>query len=104
MTELTAANFDSFIAGAGDKPVLIDLWATWCGPCRMLSPLVEAFAEAHPEVAVGKADVDENGDLAERFGVNSIPTLLLFKNGQLVNRNVGYIPQAALEAFVATAK
>ena len=101
-TVLNKDNFDSFIRDAG-KPVLVDFWATWCGPCRMLSPLVEALAESRADIAVGKVDVDDNEELAARFGIQSIPTLLLFKDGQLVERSLGYIPQPALEAFVAKA-
>ncbi|MBR6030081.1 MAG: thioredoxin [Clostridia bacterium] len=101
-TALNKDNFDSFINGAG-KPVLVDLWASWCGPCRMLSPLVDALAESRSDIAVGKVDVDDNPDIAMRYGVQSIPTLLLFKDGELVDRSVGYVPQAALEAFVAKA-
>ena len=103
ITELTSANFDSFVKGT-DKPVLIDFWAPWCGPCRMLSPAVEKLAEARADVAVGKVNVDEAPDLAMRFGVQGIPTLLLFKGGEKVNQSVGLIPSAALEEFVNSAK
>ena len=102
ITVLTNENFDAFVKDAG-KPVLVDFWATWCGPCRMLSPLVEALADSREDIAVGKVDVDDNDELAARFGIQSIPTLLLFKNGELVDRSLGYIPQPALEAFVAKA-
>ncbi len=104
VTELTAENFDTFIKSTAN-PVLVDLWATWCGPCRMLSPLVDQFAAAHADtVSVGKVNVDDESEIAMQFGVQSIPTLLLFKDGKLVNKSVGYIPMPALEAFVATAK
>ena len=100
VTELNGANFDSFITGT-DKAVLVDFWASWCGPCKMLSPLVDALAETRKDsLAVGKVNVDEAGDLAMRFGVQSIPTLLLFKDGELIDKSVGYIPQKALEEFV----
>lgn len=100
-TVLTEANFDSFIKE--HDAVLIDFWATWCGPCRMLAPVVEGVAEAHPELAVGKVDVDEAEGLARRFQVMSIPTLILYKNGEKVAQQVGYMPPAALEQFVAKA-
>ncbi len=103
ITELTSANFDTFVKGT-DKPVLIDFWAPWCGPCRMLSPLVDSLAGERADIAVGKVNVDEAPDLAMRFGVQGIPTLLLFKNGEKVNQSVGLIPAAALQEFVDSAK
>ncbi len=102
ITELNSGNFDAFIAA--DKPVLVDFWASWCGPCRMLSPMVDALAERLGDTAaVGKVNVDDEGELAARFGIQSIPTLLLFRKGQLVNRSVGVIPPDALAQFVASA-
>ena len=102
ITELNSGNFDAFIAS--DKPVLVDFWAVWCGPCKMLSPLVDALAEKLGDaVAVGKVNVDDESDLAARFGIQSIPTLLLFRKGELVNRSVGVIPATALEQFVTSA-
>lgn len=99
--EIMTETFDSFVAQ--QQPALIDFWATWCGPCRMLAPVIEAVAAAHTELQVGKVDVDKNQELAEKFGIMSIPTLLLFKNGQLVDKCVGYMPQAELESFVSKA-
>ena len=103
ITALTNETFDAFIQNA-DKPVLVDLWASWCGPCRMLSPLVDQLAEdMADQLTVAKVDVDAAPEVAMKFGVNSIPTLLLFKGGKLVNKSIGYVPMESLKAFVAQA-
>ena len=78
---ITKENFDAEVLHS-DKTVLLDFWASWCGPCRMLSPVVDEVAEERPDVKVGKVNVDEQPELAERFGVETIPTLLVFRNGQ----------------------
>lgn len=97
--EITAANLAAEVLESG-KPVLVDFWATWCGPCRMQAPILEAFAAEHPEVKVAKVDVDANGELAEKFGIMSIPTLLVFKNGKLVKSAVGLHDKQALAELV----
>ena len=96
---ITKENFDSEVLKA-EGTVLVDFWATWCGPCRMLSPIVDEVASARPDVKVGKINVDEQPELAQQFGIMSIPTLLVFKNGEKVQESVGLIPKEKVEALL----
>ena len=93
------AAFDKLIAG--DAPVLVDFWATWCGPCRMIAPIVEEIADEYAgKVVVAKVDVDEQGELAQRYRIMNIPTLMLFRQGQLMDKTIGARPKAALEQML----
>lgn len=93
--ELTDANFDQIVNS--DKPVLVDFWAEWCGPCKMIGPVVEELAGDYDgKAVVAKLNVDENPQTTAKFGVRSIPTLLVFKKGQIVDKQVGAVPKSVL--------
>jgi thioredoxin 1 len=102
--EFTEDGFDSQVLSA-DKPVLVDFWATWCGPCRQIAPVIDDLAVKYEgRVSVGKVNVEEQPELAQRYGINAIPTLLLFKNGEIVERFQGVPPRSKLEAAMDMAE
>lgn len=96
---ITKENFNAEVVNS-DRPVLLDFWATWCGPCRMVGPLVEEIAAEHPEIKVGKINVDEQPELAAQFQIMSIPTLMVVKNGKITQRVVGARPKAQILTLV----
>ena len=93
------ANFHEEVMNS-DKPVLLDFWAPWCGPCRMVVPIVEEIAVERPDIKVGKINVDEEPELAAQFGVMSIPTLVVIKDGKIVNQAMGARPKSAILAML----
>ncbi len=97
---ITKENFEQEVLNS-NIPVLVDFWATWCGPCRMMAPIVDEIAEEKAgQVKVAKIDIDQQPDLASRYGIMSIPTLVLFKNGEAVQKSVGLRPKADVEALL----
>jgi thioredoxin 1 len=102
--EFTDANFEELVLKS-DKPVLVDFWAEWCGPCRMVGPIVQEIGQDYDgQVVVGKLDVDSNPGVSAKFGIRNIPTILFFKGGQVVDKQVGAVPKQILvnklEAFL----
>ena len=97
--EITDSNFQEILAEG--KPVVMDFWAPWCGPCKMVGPIIDELAtEYEGKLIIGKCDVDENGDVAAEYGIRNIPTVLFFKNGELVDKQVGSAPKSAYVAKI----
>ena len=96
--EVTITNENFASLKAGNQPLVVDFWATWCGPCRMVAPIIEQLAaEYDGQIVVGKCDVEENDDLAAEYGIRNIPTILFFKNGEVVDKLIGAQPKPKIE-------
>jgi thioredoxin 1 len=96
---ITKENFESEVTNS-EKPVLLDFWASWCGPCRMLSPIVEEVAQESVDAKIGKVNVDEQPELASKYNIMSIPTLLVLKNGEVINSAIGVQPKSAILSLI----
>ncbi len=99
LININTDNFEEEVLGA-EQTVLLDFWAEWCGPCMMLAPLLHEVADENADITVGKVNVDEEPELAQAYGISSIPTLVVIKDGKEVNRSVGVIPKAKIEELV----
>ncbi len=100
--EFTDDNFDAEVLQS-EGPVLVDFWAPWCGPCRQITPMIEELASENPAIKIGKVNIDDNPGAAQRFGISSIPTLLVFKGGEVAESFVGVRPKAALQEALDSA-
>ncbi|MCM1159135.1 MAG: thioredoxin [Bacteroidales bacterium] len=99
IVNITADNFEKEVLQA-EQTVLVDFWADWCGPCKMLAPIIDQIAEAHPEIKVGKVNIDQESSLAVNYKVMSIPTLVVFKNGEIANQTVGVQSKSDIEGLL----
>lgn len=97
--EVTSENFNELVENC-DKTVLLDFWASWCGPCQMISPIVEGVAKERDDITVGKVNVDEQMELAQEFGISSIPTLVVMKNSKITNKSVGLVSKSEILSLI----